>query len=707
MKQRLITFIFIVVAANGTRAQNPCTGAPSANNVVPASQSVCSGGSVVMGLGSTYSVTGIAYQWQVSLNSAQGPFTNVTSGNQSTYASGPTFTTGAGTATLYYQVQITCTNSGQTTLSQATVYVVPCSSPCSGTPAPTSIVPSSYSICEGASPTLSLSTSYTNTGLSFQWGTSGSASGPFTAVPGATQTAYAGATLSSGVYYFNVTITCTNSSASTSAVATVSVSQCHNCFGTPGSNSIMPVSQTICAGQSATMTLANYYPHLGYTYQWGSSTISQVGPFTAIAGATATSYTTVPLNATTYFNVSITCTTSGQSITALAVVHVSSCASPCTGTPAPNSVVPANHTVCVNDLTTMSLSTTYTTSGITFQWQHSPGGGPMTSIPGATNNAYTTGAMSTTAIYQVVITCTNSGMSSTIMHSVAVINCTYCAGPASQNTMTPLSGTVCAGASPLLGLVTSYTLSGYAYQWSWSSVSTAGPFTQFAGANSHTFVAPPPSGSVIYYLVVITCTNSGQTRNVVGTLSVVPCPGQCTTTPASNSIIASSGTLCMGQSTDLSLANSYTAGSIAYQWASSPFAGGPYTPINGATSNTLNTGALFVNFYYQVAISCTNGGVTSTAGQTVTVSDCSGLATPEPDRPLSIVPNPGAGKFVISGLQPHTVIRVYNLLGAVVYQGENRTDSTCVLDMTAVKPGLYYVEVTSAGKSQGLKLIKQ
>src|SRR4051812_43499284 len=86
------------------------------------------------------------------------------------------------------------------------------------------------------------------------------------------------------------------------------------CSGTPGTNTVGPLSQTVCAGSGANMVLLNNYTTTGITYQWQSSTVSVVGPWISINGATVHSYSSPTLTNTTYYNVVITCTNSGQSI---------------------------------------------------------------------------------------------------------------------------------------------------------------------------------------------------------------------------------------------------------------------------------------------------------------------------------------------------------------------------------------------------------
>jgi hypothetical protein len=85
------------------------------------------------------------------------------------------------------------------------------------------------------------------------------------------------------------------------------------CAGVPGSNSITTPNYAICPGETVNMGLSSLNANTGFTYQWQSSTISQVGPFTNIAGATGLFYTAPTVTANTYFNLVMTCTVGGGS----------------------------------------------------------------------------------------------------------------------------------------------------------------------------------------------------------------------------------------------------------------------------------------------------------------------------------------------------------------------------------------------------------
>lgn len=97
--------------------------------------------------------------------------------------------------------------------------------------------------------------------------------------------------------------------------------------------------------------------------------------------------------------------------------------SPCSGTPSSNTVVATNTLVCpVFGTSNLSLAQTYSLSALSYSWQQSTAGalGPYTNIPNAngitgSQNAivYTTPTLATTVWYQVVLTCTNGGITTT------------------------------------------------------------------------------------------------------------------------------------------------------------------------------------------------------------------------------------------------------------------------------------------------------
>lgn len=394
------------------------------------------------------------------------------------------------------------------------------------------------------------------------------------------------------------------------------------CSGIPGPNTVIPMSQTVCAGSIASMSLANTYTTLGITYQWQSSTISPVGPFSSIPGATLSTFSSVPLPATIWYNVVITCTNSNQIINIPYSVTVVNCASPCNGAPAATSIVPASSTVCVGSQTSMSLTTTYTNTGVSYQWGSSSSvSGPYLPVPGATLSTFTTGAINTNSFYNVVVTCTNSGLSYTTTQAITAVSCTYCSGVPGPNSIVPDPQTICAGTAASMSLASSYTASGFTYKWGSSSLGLQGPFTAVPNATLSSFTTPTLS-TTMYYNVLITCTNSGQSVSVTHAVNVINCNSPCSGPPFSNTIVASSPTICSGDDASLSFAIPYNNPGFTFQWLSSSSQGGPYMAVTGATLSTYTTPPLTSTMYYGVIVTCTNSNLTYSTTQVVSVVSC-------------------------------------------------------------------------------------
>lgn len=508
----LLSALFYLTA----KSQPLCTGTPEFNTIVSASQTICAGSAASLSLSSTYTNSGIVYQWYSSLVSQVGPYSPIPGATLSAYAS-PTLA-----STIYYKVVISCTNSGLSYTANYPIYVVSCAPPCSGTPGSCSIVPLSQTVCTGNVASMGLSTTYTDSGITYQWGSSTLQTGPFTPIAGATLSTYTTAPLNSN-QFFNVIITCTNSNLTYTTSQAVSVVSCTYCSGTPGSNSIVAQSPTVCTGSVANLSLANTYTNSGISYQWLTSSVSAAGPFNSIPGATLSTFNSSPLFTSTYFNVVITCTNSGLSFTTNQLITVVSCTTPCSGVPASNSIVPQFQSLCIGDLVNMYLANTYTNGGLSYQWGSSTvQAGPYTTIPGATLSSYTSPTLAGSVYFNVIITCTNSGQSYTTSNAITVLPCTYCAGIPASNTILPLSHTVCEGGGANMGLALTYTTTGMVYQWESSAVSLAGPFNVIPGATLSTYSSPTLAANM-FYKITINCSNSGLSFSTTHAVTVVTC----------------------------------------------------------------------------------------------------------------------------------------------------------------------------------------
>jgi hypothetical protein len=78
-------------------------------------------------------------------------------------------------------------------------------------------------------------------------------------------------------------------------------------------------------------------------------------------------------------------------------------------------------------------------------------------------------------------------------------------------------------------------------------------------------------------------------------------------------------------------------------------------------------------------------------------------------RALAIAPNPTTGSSVMTGLDgPRAEIRVRDVSGRIVSAEQKYVcGPRCKLDLASLRPGVYFVEVTSDGRRSSVKLIKQ
>ncbi len=114
-----------------------------------------------------------------------------------------------------------CTSYSYDEIRDFKVLVLPAPPPCTGAPNPGIVSPSIAQSCVSFSPSLfGVGETIAATGITYQWQSSTSATGPFTNISGATGQSYIPPTISSvGTTYFRDTVTCTNTSTGASTPA--------------------------------------------------------------------------------------------------------------------------------------------------------------------------------------------------------------------------------------------------------------------------------------------------------------------------------------------------------------------------------------------------------------------------------------------------------------------------------------------------------
>ncbi len=427
---------------------------------VAASQTICYNTAPAAFTSSTLPTGGTGsytYQWQ-SASALAGPYANITSATSTTYAPG------ALTATTYYRRNETSGTCG--TVSSNVITVTVYAALTGGTVATTP-----QTICYNTAPS-AFTSSALPTGAdgiyTYQWQSASASAGPYADISGATSTTYTSGALTATTYFRRNATSTTCGTTASSNVITINV-DANLVAGTVGSN------QTICYNTSPAAFTSTALPTGGtgtYTYQWQSSPDNIT--FTNISGATATTYTSGALTATTYFRRNETSGTCGTVSSNVITVTVD--ANLVAGT------VAASQTICYNTAPAAFMSSTLPTGGTgtyTYQWQSASAlAGPYANITGATSTTYAPGALTATTYYRRNET---SGTCGTV--SSNVITVTVYANIAGGTIAA--AQTICYNTAPA-AFTNSVSPTGadgtYTYQWQSSPDNTT--WTNISGATS-------------------------------------------------------------------------------------------------------------------------------------------------------------------------------------------------------------------------------
>jgi len=531
---------------------------PPTITLQPTDQNVCPGGNATFGV--TATGTALSYQWQ--LNTGSG-FNNIPGATNASYTA--TSVT-AGMDGYQYQVVINGTCTPAATSLVATLHI-------NTLPAITVQPPTTATACAGS--TFSISLTGSGTGVSYQWqvnagsGFSNVTNGGVYSGATTASLTITGVTAAMNGYVYRAIVSGTCSPSVTSGTTTITVN-------TAPVITTQPASSTVCAGGTATFTVAaSGTGPLSYQWQifngisWAN--IPAIAPFSGTTTATMTITGAIAAYNGSQYRcvVSGGCTPAAISNTAILTVNT-----------APSIILqPSNTTVCAG--TTASFSVVAAGSGLTYQWQQNTGSG-FTNITGATNS--TINLVGVTAAmngyqYRVII-------SGTCTPSVTSTAATLTVNTAPVITTNPAYTSACVGSTATFSV--SATGTGLTYQWQIYDFSI-GNFVNmtntapYSGVNTATLTINPVSTAVnfTYYRCVVsgTCTPSATSGYAMLTVNTAP---SITTQPPAT-IAACTGT-------NVNITVGATGSGLTYQWqlnSGSGFAnilsGGPYTGMNTAT----------------------------------------------------------------------------------------------------------------------------
>lgn len=522
------------------------------------------------------------YQWYSSANNSTW---SIISGATSNSYSPPALT-----SSTYYQAWQT--SNGVTVQSNSvTITVYP-------QQVPGVISPNSQNINNGAVPTpLSISEASGGNGTyTYQWDSSGSSGGPYTAITGATSSTHAPPALTKTTYY--EVIQTSNGVPVTSSPASITV------YAPLVSGTISPSSTTVNYNYSiGTLTISGTSGGSGtYTYQWQESSSSSTGPYSTIAGATSSSYT-APTQASVLYYECVQ-TSNGASVIS-APVTISVYPQLISGSITPSAVT-------INYNTPTGLTSSAATGGnstYTYQWYSSSDNSNWTLISGATSLTYVTSNLTANTYYRIVTTSNGAIVNSSSV--LVTVNPQLISG-----TISPSPQVINYASSPATLSVTPTGGNGtYSYQWQ-SCSTIGGTYAYISGATSQSY-SPPALTATTYYEVIQTSNNVSVTSSPA-TITVYPqlVPGTMTPTSENINYNYSAGTLTGTAATGGN-------GAYTYQWSSSTN-NSTWSPINGATSLTYSPGTLNSTMYYSLAV--TSNSYTMTY-PTVTVTVYSALVS--------------------------------------------------------------------------------
>ncbi len=511
----------------------PCSGTPAGGSASANPSSVCINGSSTINLsGQTSGVTGITYQWAQSATGTAGSFTDIPGATLSSYKTPALANATSNPLSYYYQCNVTCTASGQSTASASTTVTVQ--------PKPViTASAASYTINSGEN------TALTATGaLTYKW----SPGTGLSSIIGPAVTAFPQATT---VY----TVTGTTAGGCTgSDTVKVNVNQVSNAYcnykvlyfiGLYGYDNLM--------GNNFWITGVNVNGSPALNFTGGTSDAGKPSPgynqgvFTSFSGTVmqAQQYAFTVTRPIGEYNCQIRIYVDWNDNNSLTdageLILTSPTLAPSTGSYTGNFIIPA--TAATGGSTTGSHR-----MRVICEWADEVQTGPCGS-PGGFD-----------------------GQGDAKDFTLIVTPASPCTGTPTAGTATAVTSSLCLNGSTTINLAgQTLGVSGIGYQWQ-SSAGSSGPFSDIAGATALSYKTPAlangTSGPLnYYYRCVVRCANSGLSApSTTSTVTVHPAV-VVTATAASYSINA-------GSSTVLS-----ATGATTYIW--SPQKG--LSPTSGAT----------------------------------------------------------------------------------------------------------------------------
>ena len=360
-------------------------------------------------------------------------------------------------------------------------FVVVASANCTGTPTAGTAVTSTSPICPSVNYTLSLTGSTQAAGLTYQWQSAPSATGPWTNITAGTTPSFITSQLVDT--WYQCIVTCSGSSATSSVVA-VATTPFLNCYCNSAATAATFDEEiyNVTVNGSSTDPL--------YATANACSTVAP-GPGSVLGGYS--NFKTLP---------ALTTMTTGQTV-AFSVVQDECDAAPYYANGIGvwidfnhnGSFLDAGEAVFVESATTVGPRTLNGTFNI-----------PTTALTGNTVMRVICAEGYSASSFTPLNPCLTYGYGETEDYMVNIIAATPCAGTPSAGTTVASATTVCPSTTVNLSLDNATVATGISYQWL-SASAAAGPWTAISGANNSTYSTTIAADT--YFACVLSCANSG------------------------------------------------------------------------------------------------------------------------------------------------------------------------------------------------------
>src|SRR5688500_5114750 len=510
---------------------------------------------------------GLSYQWQ----QLSGIVWSNIGLNQNTY------NTGSLAATTVYRVVVYALDSGceEQVSDEITVLVTD--------DIEITSIANNGTICTGGTWTLNV-VATGSPALLYQWQDS-TALGTWQNVsePGGTTASFVSDPLTQTTYY-RVFVHATQSGCDDIYSSTVTVTVVNDISITG-----LGAGGSICVGGTWNLSVtATGSPNL--LYQWQDSIAAGTWQNVSEAGGTTASFTSDPLNTTTYYRAFVHAVESGcddvfsNTVTVLVFPDIS-----ITG-------ISASGSICEGGTWDLTVNASGSPN-ILYQWQDSTAAGSWQNVSeaGGTTSAFTSDALTQTTYYRVFVYANENGCDD-IFSNVVTVNVF------DDIEITGLSagGSICVGGVWSLN-VNATGAPNLLYQWQDSTAAGTWQNVSETGGNTSAFITDALNQTT-YYRVFVSANESG-CQDIFSSVVTVTVFNDIVITGISNG-----GSICVGGTWNLSL-NATGAPAILYQWQDST-AAGVWQNVSeaGGTTSGFTTEALTQTTYYRAFVYATENG---------------------------------------------------------------------------------------------------